>query len=77
MAKTSGSLGHDTDISERGDYGPLPSPGGGADEVELHMQDWTSHPNDALNLQSSLRVRIVTEEVPAVNGGIVNDVRIK
>jgi len=78
MTKTSGSLGHDTSINEGGVYGPFPSPGGGADEVELHMQDWTSHPNDALNLVGAIKVRVVTEQLPAnINGGLINDVRIK
>lgn len=63
------------DLKQRG---PFPSKGGGSDEVELHLLDFTSHPNDALNLKGALRVVNVTDEIPDnVNGGIVNDVRIK
>ena len=47
------------------------------DENELCMVDWCSHNNDKLNLQHSLKVRVVNNTEQDVNGGVVNDVRIK
>lgn len=49
-----------------------------ADEEELAMLEVTSHINDKLNLTEAVRVQVVKPGIPdQVNGGVLNDVRIK